>query len=94
MPLRVDTLVARPTPIEILVDGETVPAFPGESLAVALYAAGRRRLRASPRMGGPRGMFCLMGACQECVVWVDGRRTVACGERVRAGMDVRTGDGS
>jgi hypothetical protein len=36
-------------------------------------------------------MFCLMGSCQECVVWADARRVLACQEPVRAGLDVRSG---
>ncbi len=94
LPLRTDSLVERPEPVEIMVDGERVTAFPGESLGAALYAAGLRCLRKSPRAGTPRGMYCLMGVCQECALWVDGRRTTACSEPVRAGMIVRTGAGS
>ena len=77
--------------IEFHFDGRTVRAFAGESIACALFAAGIRTLRRSPRSGLARGMFCLMGSCQECVVWVDGRRVPACQEPARAGLDVRSG---
>ena len=57
----------------------------------ALFAAGFRRLRASPREAAPRGMFCLMGACQECLVRVDGEPAQACQEPVRDGMSIAIG---
>jgi D-hydroxyproline dehydrogenase subunit gamma len=82
---------ARGRAISFLFEGRRVDAFEGESVACALFAAGFRTLRSSPREGTPRGMFCLMGSCQECVVRVDGRRTTACQEPVREGMDVREG---
>jgi predicted molibdopterin-dependent oxidoreductase YjgC len=72
-------------------DGQPICAFEGESVACALFAAGIRTLRTSPRNETPRGMFCLMGSCQECVVWVDGRRVAACQEPVREGLEVRNG---
>ena len=69
-------------------EGRPVTAFAGESLAAALLVVGIRDLRASPRAGTARGLFCAMGVCQECVVIVDGRTAAACQERVRAGMRV------
>jgi predicted molibdopterin-dependent oxidoreductase YjgC len=77
--------------IEFRFDGRAVAAHDGESVACALFAAGIRTLRRSPRVNSARGMFCLMGSCQECVVWVDSRRVPACQEPARAGLDVRSG---
>ena len=88
---RTNTLVQRPQPITIQVDGESVMAEPGESLAVALAVHGRMVLRSSPGRGDPRGPFCMMGVCQECAVVVDGRRTTACTVAVSPGMIVETG---
>ena len=82
---------ARGRAIRFFFEGREVHAFEGESVACALFAAGFRSLRSSPRGSTARGMFCLMGSCQECVVRVDGRRTTACQETVREGMDVRDG---
>ncbi len=77
--------------IEILVDGHAETAFAGESVAAALLAAGRRVLRASPRTGAPRGVWCGIGQCFECVVRIDDRPGVrACQTPVRAGMRVDT----
>ena len=85
MMLRIDRGITRPEPVTILVNGEPVKAYPGESVAAALAAAGRLMLRSSAS-GGARGAFCFMGACQECLLLVDGRRALGCLERVRQGM--------
>lgn len=81
----------RGAPIEFRFDGCAVAAYDGESVACALFAAGLRTLRLSPRCESARGMFCLMGSCQECMVWADGCRVLACQEPARAGLDVRSG---
>jgi len=85
---------ARGAAVEFAFDGKPVRAYAGESVACALFAAGIRTLRRSPGAATARGMFCLMGSCQECVVEADGRRVLACQEPVRAALDVRSGPGS
>ena len=75
-------------PVEFFFQGELVGAFAGETLAVALLAAGRSVLGSNPVDGAPIGLFCAMGACQECLVLVDGTLVEACRTRVRAGMVV------
>jgi predicted molibdopterin-dependent oxidoreductase YjgC len=82
--------VVRGAAVTIQVDGRAVPAFAGESIATALWASGIRRLRSSPG-GAPRGLFCGMGVCQECVVEVDGATMPACQTRVADGLVVRLG---
>jgi D-hydroxyproline dehydrogenase subunit gamma len=72
-------------------DGETLTGPAGRMLAAVLMARGRRLLRRSPAAGTPRGAFCLMGSCQECLVEVDGHRRLACRTPLAAGMDVRPG---
>ena len=90
---RIEGALARPQLVEIVVDGTPIAACQGESLAAALLVAGRRALRASPRLGLPRGAFCMMGVCQECLVRVDGRLVPACHTAVRPGMRVETDGG-
>jgi sarcosine oxidase subunit alpha len=76
----------------IVVDGVETVAYEGESVAAAMLAAGRRDLRVSPRRGEPRGMYCGIGLCFECVLTVDGQRGVrTCQTRVRDGLRVETG---
>ena len=58
-------------------------------MAAALLAAGILHLRDSPRMAGPRGAFCLVGMCQECIVEIDAMQCLACQVAVRPGLSVR-----
>ena len=81
------------TTIEFTFDGQRIAAQPGESVAAALFAAGVKTLRRSPRQQQPRGMFCLMGSCQECLVMVDGLRVLACKTAVVADLVVKHVDG-
>ncbi len=85
--------VLRPEPVRIELDGDAIEAYPGESLAAALLAAGRRAFRLTSS-GAPRGPLCNMGVCFDCLVTVDGVTQVrACMTAVKEGMSVRTGDG-
>ena len=77
--------------VTITVDGAPLAVPEGLSVAAALLAAGVSTLRHAPRDGAPRGAFCLMGVCQECVCEIDGTRREACRVPVREGMDVVTG---
>jgi predicted molibdopterin-dependent oxidoreductase YjgC len=81
----------RPAAVAFTIDGRPATAPAGEPLAAALAALGLLALRASPRAGGPRGAFCFIGQCQECLVRVDGRLVQACLAPVAAGMAVETG---
>lgn len=69
-------------------DDRDVPAIEGETVAAALTAAGILKLRQA-RSGAPRGLWCGMGACFECVVTIDGRpEQRACLTKVADGMKV------
>lgn len=74
--------------VPITVDGLPMSARAGDPLATALALVGHLRLRDSPAAGAPRGAFCHMGVCQECVVHVDGRLRQACLMPVSAGMRI------
>lgn len=64
-----------------------MPAFEGESLAVALWAAGIRTLGRSTKYHRPRGAFCFEGHCGSCFLRVDGRPSVrACMTPVGDGL--------
>ena len=76
--------------VGIVVDGRGVEARAGDTVAAAMLAAGLARMHSTPR-GQPRGTYCAMGACHDCVVTIDGvgnRR--ACMVEVEDGMNVRT----
>lgn len=75
--------------VEIMVDGTPLSVRGGVMLAAALLEAGIVGLRHSPRADAPRGAFCFMGVCQECVVEIDGATAQACLVPAAAGMQVR-----
>ncbi len=59
-------------------------------LAAALLAAGYGALNGSIIVGAPRGPFCLMGSCFQCVAEIDGQPQVrTCRVAVRAGLRLR-----
>jgi predicted molibdopterin-dependent oxidoreductase YjgC len=73
------------------VDGEEITVPARQSIAAALLTEGRTVLRHG-RAGGPRGLYCGIGACFECRVHVEGRGAVlSCVTPVEAGMRVTTG---
>jgi predicted molibdopterin-dependent oxidoreductase YjgC len=75
----------------IEVDGRLVPAAPGQTVAAALIGAGITVFRHTPA-DAPRGIFCGMGVCFDCLVMVDGLADQrACITPVRPGMRVQTG---
>ena len=75
-------------------DGRSVEALEGETIAAALLAVGQNALRTTERLGEPRGVFCNMGVCFDCLVEVDGHANLrACQTVVRAGMQVRAQNG-
>jgi len=83
--------VAPDTPaVRILIDGEDVVAHAGESVLVAVLAE-RDALRQHEFGDEMRAGFCLMGACQDCWVWLaDHSRVRACTTAVADGMHVLT----
>ena len=83
--------MTRAQTVRFRFDDASVSAPAGANLGAALLAAGIRTLRRAPVDRAARGLFCLMGVCQECVVEVDGVRVEACRTTVRDGMDVRSG---
>jgi D-hydroxyproline dehydrogenase subunit gamma len=85
--------LARGPAVAITVDGEPVVAYAGETVATVLIAEGHHATRTT--VGGePRGVFCGMGVCFDCLVVIDGvPNTRACMTFVAEGMDVRRQEG-
>lgn len=91
---RISGLIERGAAFTISVDGETLPAYEGETVATVLMAAGRRMLRRTPNQGQPRGVYCGMGVCHDCLMVVDGQPNIrACMTAARPGMRVETQQG-
>ena len=80
----------REAPVRITVDGRPVAAQAG-----ATVAAGMNACRTTALSGTPRGPYCMMGACFECLVTVDGvGNRQGCLTAVREGMAVETQKGA
>ena len=80
--------------VSITVDGRPVAAREGESVAAALLAAGSVACRTTAVTGAPRGPYCMMGVCFDCLVTVDGTANVqGCMTRVRDGMRIEIQQG-
>ena len=78
--------------ITLTLEGSAIEAMEGDTLLTALLAAGAGHLRSSEFGDGPRAGFCLMGACQDCWVVVEGLgRVRACATLAKDGMKVRRG---
>lgn len=85
--------IRRGEQVTIFLDGEPVVAHLGETVAAAMLGAGEVGIRKT-RGGAPRGLFCGMGVCFDCLVAVGGiPNTRACMTWVSDGMDIRHMDG-
>jgi hypothetical protein len=74
--------------------GRPVRAREGETIAAALVAAGWTAFRKTERHHEPRGIFCAIGKCTDCVMTEDGIPNVrTCITTVRENMRVETQDG-
>ncbi|RKX79937.1 MAG: (2Fe-2S)-binding protein [Spirochaetes bacterium] len=77
--------------VSILVDGEEVIAYEGEMIAAALMASGRRVFRYTEKRREPRGLYCAIGRCTDCVMIVNGIPNVrTCVTPVEPGMIIET----
>ena len=82
----------RESAITVNVDGRAVSAYAGETVAAVLLAEGILVFRYTAKRGEPRGVFCGMGICYECLVTVDDVPNVrACVTTIRPGMTIQTG---
>lgn len=91
-----DLVRARPGPaFPVTFDGRTVEALPGQTVAAALWAAGVTAWRSTREGGRPRGVFCGIGVCFDCLVTVNGRPNQrACLVPARPGDTIRTQEGT
>lgn len=75
--------------VHLHFDGEAITAFDGDNLAAALLRAGKVQFRTAEK-NDPRGPYCMMGVCFECLVEINGRpNQQACQITVRDGMMIQ-----
>jgi predicted molibdopterin-dependent oxidoreductase YjgC len=88
--VRLAAHVQRGPEVRLSIDGEAILAYEGETIATALLTAGRRTFRHTIS-GKPRGIFCGIGLCYDCLVNIEGMGNVrACVTPVHEGMRVAT----
>ena len=92
LPYRDDPIrPAQPTALTITVDGAPMRGVVGQSLAGVILAGGLLGFRRTSAEGRPRGVFCGIGVCYDCLVEVNGQRDVrACQRRAIDGDAVTT----
>jgi D-hydroxyproline dehydrogenase subunit gamma len=85
---RVDSVHGKRS-VRFFFNNQEVDAYEGQSVAAALLAVGQQTLRKTALRGEPRGLFCGMGVCHDCIVRIDGRPSCqACLTPVIDGMNV------
>lgn len=77
--------------VSFYYDGKEIKGYEGEPIAAALKAAGVMVHRYTKKRHEPRGIFCAIGRCTDCVMVVDGKPNVrTCVTPLREGMHVQT----
>ncbi|MCR5025123.1 MAG: (2Fe-2S)-binding protein [Lachnospiraceae bacterium] len=77
--------------VKFSFDGKEMEGYEGEPIAAALKAADVMVHRYTQKEHKPRGIFCAIGRCTDCVMVVDGVPNVrTCITPLKEGMDVKT----
>lgn len=80
---------ADPAPqLRLTLEDQPLAATQGQTIAGAMIAAGRRSWRITARDRRPRGLFCGIGVCFDCLVTVNGTRDVRACQRLARDGDV------
>lgn len=74
--------------VEVFFEGTSFDLPRGANLAAALLVAGVDVFRHTPVSGAPRAPFCMMGACFDCLVEIDGVVRQACMIEVEGSMTI------
>ena len=77
--------------VSFTFDGKEMQGYEGEPIAAALKAAGVMIHRYTLKEHEPRGIFCAIGRCTDCVMVVDGEPNIrTCITPLKEGMRVQT----
>ncbi len=76
--------------VQFTVDGRTLEGFEGEPIAIALRSNGVMIHRLTARKNEPRGVFCAIGRCTDCIMVVNDVPNVrTCVEPLKEGMVIQ-----
>ena len=77
--------------VKFTYDGKELEGCEGEPIAAALKACGVMVHRYTKKEHKPRGIFCAIGRCTDCVMIVDGQPNVrTCVTPLKEGMKIQT----
>jgi len=77
--------------IQFTFDGKTMEGFEDEPIAIALHSNGVMVHRYTTKRNEPRGIFCAIGRCTDCIMVVNGIPNVrTCVEQLKEGMVIQT----
>jgi sarcosine oxidase subunit alpha len=89
LPAQPGERIDRSRAVRFTFDGKEIEGLRGDTIASALYVAGRRTFSRSFKYHRRRGLLCCAGQCPNCLVAVDGAPGArACTEPAREGMRV------
>lgn len=78
----------------IFFEGKKITAKANEPIAVALINAGIKDFRYTRKNHDPRGIYCAIGRCTDCMMIVNGRPNVrTCITPVEDGMIIKRSKG-
>ena len=76
--------------VSIIFEGDNIDVEKGQTVASALLVEANTVFRSSVVSGQPRGPYCMMGVCFECLIEIDGiPNQRACMIPVRAAMKIK-----
>lgn len=77
--------------VNVTIDGKCYKAKQGEVIAAVMLANGLRVHRHTAKRGEPRGIYCGIGQCTDCVMTVNGVANVrTCVTLVEEGMVIES----
>ncbi|MBT3178252.1 MAG: (2Fe-2S)-binding protein [Desulfobacula sp.] len=77
--------------IQFTFDGNSMEGFEDEPIAMALRSNGVMVHRRTTKKNEPRGIFCAIGRCTDCIMIVNGIPNVrTCVEQLKEGMVIQT----
>jgi len=81
--------------LTVTIEGRAVSCRAGDTVAAALLASGVSSCRDTVVGEVPRGPYCMMGVCYDCLVMIDGRpNQQGCMTQVRDGMRIERQQGA
>ena len=81
--------------ITFYFNGEPLTAKAGQSVAAALLVNNDRITRFTRKVGKPRGVFCGIGLCFDCLIVIDGLPNQrSCITEIKEGMIIEVQDGN